>query len=175
MFNIHECTTWQYWVNATGISPGNVNRDTIIQSFIDLKDAGKLQQTFSGYLSVAKIGTSSGKNGKLVNALVKSKKEEQSAAALDAIIAEGAYDILIGLILYPGTKELASLINTKYADTLTSLINKALTVKQLYLDLYIKKNSIKFKMKAMENSNFKVGSLNGIDSWKIKAMSIYLA
>ena len=175
MFNIHECTTWQYWVNATGISPGNVNRDTIIQSFIDLKDAGKLQQTVSGYLSVAEIGTSSGKNGKLVNALVKSKKEEQSAAALDAIIAEGAYDILIGLILYPGTKELASLINTKYADTLTSLINKALTVKQLYLDLYIKKDSIKFKMKAMENSNFKVGSLNGIDSWKVKAMSIYLA
>ena len=135
----------------------------------------KLQKTISGYLRIATVGTSRGQNGKLVNGLIKAKNERQAAAALDAIIDAKVYDILIGLILYPGTKELAALINTKYADTLTSLINKALTVKQLYLDLYIKKSSIRFKMKAMENSNFKVGSLNGIDSWKVKGMSIYLA
>ena len=175
MFNIHDCKTWSYWVGATGISPGNVNRDTIIQSFIDLKESGKLQKTLSGYLRIATVGTSRGQNGKLVNGLIKAKNERQAAAALDAIIDSKVYDILIGLILYPGTKELAALINTKYADTLTTLINKALTVKQLYLDLYIKKSSIRFKMKAMENSNFKVGSLNGIDSWKVKGMSIYLA
>ena len=175
MFNIHGCSTWDYWSRATGISTGNVNRDAIIQSFIDLKNSGKLQQTLSDYLKIAEIGTSSGKNGKLVNSLIKAKTEEQAAAALDDILKDEVYDILIGLIVYPGTKELSSLINTKYADTLTSLINKALTVKQLYLDLYIKKDSIAFKMKAMENSDFKVGSLNGIDSWKVKAMSIYLA
>ena len=175
MFNIHKCKTWNNWIGATGISPGNVNRDTIIQSFIDLKEAGKLQKTLKSYFSVAKVGTSSGKNGKLVNALVKAKNEEQATAALDQIIDEEVYDILIGLILYPGTKELAEVLNTKYADTLTSLINKALSVKQLYLDLYIKTSSIRFKMKAMENSNFKIGSLNGIDSWKVKGMSIYLA
>lgn len=175
MFNIHSCKTWSYWVGATGISPGNVNRDTIIQSFIDLKESGKLQTTLSGYLRIAAVGTSRGQNGKLVNGLIKAKNERQAADALDAIIDDKVYDILIGLILYPGTKELAELLNTKYADTLTSLINKALTVKQLYLDLFIKKSSIRFKMKAMENSNFKIGSLNGIDSWKVKAMSIYLA
>jgi hypothetical protein len=177
LFNIHlgSGSLWNYWVSSTQLSAGNVNRDAIIQSFIDLRDSGKLYATLSKYLQMSGIKSSSGKSGKLVNGLIKASDEKQASEALDSILDEGLYDILIGLIVYPCSKELAKEINTKYADTLTSLINKALSVKQLYMDLDIKKDQIKFKLKAMENSNFMVGSLNGIDSWGTKSMSIFLA
>lgn len=175
LFNIHlrSGTSWNYWLSSTGMNAGNINRDAIIQSFIDLKESGNLHKTLSKFLRITPIKTTK-KSHPLLSKLLKARNEKQIAVVIDEIIKAELYDILIGTILYPCSKNLANVINTKYGKTLTSLINKALTVKQLYLALNIKKDQIKFTMKAMENSDFEVGSLNGVDSWKIKAMSISL-
>jgi len=177
LFNAHldSKSAWSYWIDETRMPAGNLNRDAIVQSFIDLKENGKLNKTISNFTRMTNIKSSGGKNGKLVNALIKARNEKQSVQALNDILDQGLYDILIGLILYGASKELQVVINNQYGDALTSIINKSTTVKQLYLDFKIKKDQIKFTIKAMENSNFKLGTLNGIDSWKTKAISIYMA
>lgn len=176
LFNIHlgSGSAWQYWLSATGMPAGNLNRDGVIQSFITLKENGNLHKTLSKFLSMVGISSSGGKLGSFVNALIKSKNEANSAEALDVILEKELYDILIGIILYGCSKELQKEINSKYQASLTSIINKSTTVKQLYLNFKVKSNLIKFGIKSMENSEFVIGSLNGIDSWGIKSITIYI-
>ncbi len=176
LFNIHlgSNSSWSYWLKSTGMSAGNLNRDAIIKSFITLKENGNLQKTLSKFLSMVGISSSGGKLGSFVNALIKAKDEAQATSALDNILENQHYDILIGLILYGSSKELQKVVNAKYKDSLTSIINKSTSVKQLYLNFKVKSNEIRFGVKSMENSEFVIGSLNGIDSWGIKSITIYI-
>lgn len=179
LFNIHlnssKGSGWNFFIQNTGINSSTINRDDIIQAFIDLSDKGKLHNFLSQFLKITNLGSSErGKSAKLILPLMNAHNEKQSTDALNAIIKEEAYDILIGIIMYGCSKQLQVAINDKYATSLTEIINKSLSVKQLYLDAKIGKNLIKFSMKAMENSDFMVGTLNGIDSWGIKAITIYM-
>ena len=177
LFNIHlmksKNSGWNYFLHESGLNANTINRDDIIQEFIDMKSKGKLQSFLSHYIALTSLNTSErGKSAKLLLPLMKSHNEKQSSEALDSILKEEAYDILIGLIMYGCSKQLQVEINTTYAPTLTSIINKSLSVKQLYLDTKIGRNQINFAMRAMENSDFEIGTLNGIDSWGVKAITI---
>lgn len=176
LFNIHlsQNSAWSDWIQATGITSGNLNRDALIQSFITLKENNNLWKTLSAFLKKVNIKSSGGRLGKFTNQLIKARNEKQAQAALDQILNQGHYDILIGLILYGCSKELEQVVNKKYGDTLTSIINKSTQVKQLYLNFKIKKDQIQFSIKSMENAEFKLGTLNGIDSWGVKAITIYI-
>ena len=176
LFNINlgSGSSWDFWTKSTGINPGSVNRDALIQSFIDLKDRGNLNKTLSKFVSMTSLTATKGKSSYLLAPLVNARNEKESADALQTILDQGQYDILIGIVMYACSKELQTVINSKYSKTLTSIINKSLSVKQLYLDMKIKSDSINFHMKAMENSDFAIGTLNGIDSWGMKALTIYM-
>jgi hypothetical protein len=164
---------WNYFLQESGLNANTINRDDIIHAFIDMKSKKKLHKFLSHYIALTSLNTSErGKSAALLVPLMKSRNEAQAEDALNKIIFEGAYDILIGLIMYGCSKQLQVEINTNYASTLTSIINKSLSVKQLYLDTKIGKNLINFAMRAMENSDFEIGTLNGIDSWGVKAITI---
>jgi hypothetical protein len=177
LFNIHlmksKNSGWNYFLQESGLNANTINRDDIIHAFIDMKSKKKLHKFLSHYIALTSLNTSErGKSAALLVPLMKSRNEAQAEDALNKIIFEGAYDILIGLIMYGCSKQLQVEINTNYASTLTSIINKSLSVKQLYLDTKIGKNLINFAMRAMENSDFEIGTLNGIDSWGVKAITI---
>lgn len=176
LFNIHLTNKrggWDYFISESKLNPKDINRDDIIQFFIDLKGDGKLKKFVNEFFKITSLGLSErGKTAHLLAPLVKSSTEEATAKALDRILEEEMYDILIGIILYGCSKELQKVINSTYSDTLTSIINKSLTVKQLYLDTKIGKNLINFTIKAMENSDFEIGTLNGIESWNVKSITV---
>jgi hypothetical protein len=176
LFNIHLRNTknsaWNLFLSATGLSSDNINRDDIIQAFIDLKDKGQLYKFLHGFISSTSLSSTGGKAGKFLLPFINSRNEKQASDALDAILEAQEYDLLVGIILYGCSKQLQTAINDKYSSTITSIINKSLSVKQLYLDAKIGKGLIKFGMRAMENSDFMIGTLNGIDSWSSRAISI---
>jgi len=179
--NMHLGTdsAWYYWASATGISIHSLNRDAIIQSFVDLKKQGSVHSTLNTYINKAGgfRDNSSGSSAaaKMTAELVKAKNEDEIVTVLDKIlkIDEGQmYDVLVGIILYPSSKNVVDILNQKYSTTLSDLINKALSAKQLYLKLNIKKGSIDFEMKSMSVSNFEITGLNGASSWMTKGLGI---
>ena len=176
LFNIHlrnsKNSAWNLFLSTTGLGSDNINRDDIIQAFIDLKDKGQLHKFIHSFVSNTSLSSTGGKAGKYLLPLLNCKNEKQAEEALDAIIQDEQYDLPIGIIMYGCSKQLQTAINDKYSSTITSIINKSLSVKQLYLDAKIGKGLIKFGMRAMENSDFLVGTLNGIDSWSSRAISI---
>ena len=177
LFNIHlkGGSSWDFWTKSTKLNRGNINRDAIIQSFVDLKDSNGLHKTLSTFISMTDLNTgTSGRLNYLTVPLIKSKNEKDAQAALDKIMQEEQYDILIGIVLYACSKELQKVINQNYSETITSIINKALSVKQLYLDMKIKSDLIKFSIRSMETGKFLIGTLNGIDTWGMKALPIYM-
>lgn len=169
LFEIHlgGGTAWDYWKGQTGLS-GEINRDDFVESFITLKENGNLNSTLSQFVNMTKIKSSKADVKKLLTA----RNEQESIDALDLIMAKGKFDILIGIILYGCSKELQKHINANYSETLSGLINKATQVKQLYMKTKIKKGLIGFKLKSMDVSKFILGTLNGIESWKLKAITI---
>lgn len=169
LFEIHlgGGTAWDYWKGQTGLS-GEINRDDFIESFITLKENGNLNSTLSQFVNMTKIKSSKADVKKLLTA----RNEQESLDALDLIMAKGKFDILIGIILYGCSKELQKHINSNYSEILSGLINKATQVKQLYMKTKIKKGLIGFKLKSMDVSKFMLGTLNGIESWKLKAITI---
>jgi hypothetical protein len=178
LFNIHLRNTknsaWNLFLSSTGLGSDNINRDDIIQAYIDLKDKGNLYKFLHSFISSTSLSSTGGKAGKYLLPLLNAKNEKQASDALDAIIKDQEYDILIGIIMCGCSKQLQGAVNDKYSSTITSIINKSLSVKQLYLDAKIGKGLIKFGMRAMENSDFVIGTLNGIDSWSSRAISIYM-
>ena len=177
LFNIHlkGGSSWNFWTKSTKLNRGNINRDAIIQSFVDLKESNNLHKTLSKFVSMTDLNVgSSGKLNYLIIPLIKSKNEKDAQIALDKILEEKEYDILIGIVLYACSKELQKVINQNYSETITSIINKSLSVKQLYLDMKIKSNLIKFSIRSMETGKFLIGTLNGIDTWGMKALPIYM-
>lgn len=160
-------TAWDYWKAQTGLS-GEINRDDFVESFITLKENGNLNSTLSQFVNMTKIKSSKADVKKLLTA----RNEQESIDAFDLIMAKGKFDILIGIILYGCSKELQKHINANYSETLSGLINKATQVKQLYMKTKIKKGLIGFKLKSMDVSKFILGTLNGIESWKLKAITI---
>jgi hypothetical protein len=156
----------------------NINKINLFESFkksyIDLKDKGQLYKFLREFINITSLSSTGGKAAKFLLPFINSRNEKQASDALDSIIENKEYDLLIGIILYGCSKQLQSAVNDKYSSTITSIINKSLSVKQLYLDAKIGKGLIKFGMRAMENSDFMIGTLNGIDSWSSRAISIYM-
>jgi hypothetical protein len=177
LFNIHlgSGSSWDFWIKSTGLNRGNLNRDAIIQSFVDLKESGNLHKVLSKFVAMTNLNPGTkGSLNYLIVPFLKAKNEKATQEALDKIMQEEQYDILIGTVLYACSKELQQVINQKYSETITSIINKSLSVKQLYLDMKIKNNLIKFSIRSMETGKFLIGTLNGIDSWSMKALPIYM-
>jgi hypothetical protein len=176
LFNLHlneGNTGWHYFLSESGLNGNSINRDDIVQSFIDFKTKNSLHKFLSTFTKLTNLNTSDrGKSAALLIPFMNSKNEKQAHDALDKILSAENYDLLIGLILYGCSKQLQTVVNTNYSHVLTSIINKSLSVKQLYLDTKINKNLILFSMRAMENSNFELGTLNGIESWGIKSITI---
>lgn len=177
LFNIHlkSGSSWDFWVKSTKLNSGNLNRDAIIQSFIDLKESNNLHKVLSKFVKMTDLNPGSkGSLNYLIVPFLRSKNEKEAQIALDNILKEEKYDILIGTVIYACSKELQKVINSKYSETITSIINKSLSVKQLYLDMKIKNNLIKFSIRSMETGKFLIGTLNGIDTWSMKALPIYM-
>lgn len=174
LFNLHldDNSAWAHFLKYSGLLATDINRDDIIQTFINLKMRGELHAFISKFVKLADLKKSRGRLGKLINNLLFSKNEDDAALALDFILSRGEFDIVIGIILYGCSKELEKDVNSKYGKTLSGLINKATRVKQLYMNTNIKKNQISFTLKSMDISDFKLGTLNGIDSWKLKSITI---
>ena len=60
-----------------------------------------------------------------------------------------------GIVFYPLTKEVVEELNNRFRDDLSTLVNQASTVQQLYLFTNPKSNSVKFKIKSFDTANFK--------------------
>jgi len=174
LFNLHldDNSSWAHFLKYSGLLSTDINRDDIIQAFINLKMRGELHAFISKFVKLADLNKSRGRLGKLINNLLFSKNEDDASLALDFILSRGEFDIVIGIILYGCSKELEKDVNSKYGKVLSGLINKATRVKQLYMNTNIKNNQISFTMKSMDISDFKIGTLNGIDSWKLKSITI---
>jgi len=107
--------------------------------------------------------------------LVTSKNEEEIAEVIDDILKSdkaSLYNVLVGIIIYTSSNDLVDVLNDKYASTMSGLINKALSAKQLYLKFNITRGYMEFQMKSMEVSDFKIAGLNGADTWMSKGLSI---
>ena len=69
----------------------------------------------------------------------------------------------VGLIFYPIIVELVKILNKKYANMLTVYTQKVSDIKQLYLDVKVKKGEFKFSTYSFSNSSFvfdRKGSVN---------------
>jgi len=182
LFNLHldNRSAWQYWVSESRMSANNSNRDALFQSFVDLRDMGKLHVTLKGYAKkIGGFGSLGGKTkaAQFTKDLVNAKNEKEISEVLDSVLKDNnkdSYDAVIGLIMYGCSKELVNTLNAKFADTLTGMINKAIGAKQLYLKVNIKKNSLLFQMKSMKTGKFKIEELNGVNSWDQRGLAITL-
>ena len=159
---------WSYFRTFCTDPINSINRDTIVNVFIEQKEKNSLLNFVKGLQKAAPFNTTK----KELLALIKAKNEKQAQSALDVIIKNKSFDLLIGSILYTSSKQLQEVINSEYLETLTSLINKSLSVKQLYLDLKLKKDSIEFNIRAMENSQFEFGTLNSVEKWSNNKITI---
>ena len=168
-------SAWYYFIKETGINTtSGFNRDSIVDAFILLKDQKKLHNFISNFTKISNLGAGTGKDAKYIVPFYTSKNEALAETALNHILEDNQYDILVGTILYAASKQLQTEINTKHGKSLSSLINNCLSSKQLYLDMKIKINQLEFILAAMENSNFEIGTLNGVGSWDTKKISIYM-
>lgn len=182
LFNLHldRNSAWNYWISESGMPANNSNRDDMVKSFIDLRDMGKLHKTLNGYAKkIGGFGSLGGKTAaaKFTASLINAKNENEASNVLDAILKDDnkdSYDAIVGLIMYGCSKQLVDVLNSKFGDTLTGMINKAIGAKQLYLNVNIKKNTIKFQMKSMKTGNFKIEELNGVNSWSQRGLAITL-
>ena len=162
------------------MSANNSNRDALVKSFIDLRDMGKLHKTLNGYAkNIGGFGSLGGKTtaAKFTASLINAKNETEASDVLDAILKDNnkdSYDAIIGLIMYGCSKQLVNVLNDKFGDTLTGMINKAIGAKQLYLNINIKNNNMNFKMKSMKTGHFKIEELNGVNSWDQRGLAITL-
>lgn len=182
LFNLHldRNSAWNYWISESGMSANNSNRDSLVKSFIDLRDMGKLHKTLSGYSkNIGGFGSLGGKTtaAKFTASLINAKNEKEASDVLDAILKDNnkdSYDAIIGLIMYGCSKQLVNVLNNKFGDTLTGMINKAIGAKQLYLNINIKNNNMNFQMKSMKTGQFKIEELNGVNSWDQRGLAITL-
>ena len=180
LLNTFNVKSWNYWASETGMPTQNIGRDDIIHSFVQLKEAGKLHQTLNTFSKM--VGGLKGNSSKTSSAAAKmtakflsAKNEKEVVDILDEILKidnPAIYDVLIGAVLYGSTKELVPLLNKEFAETMSGLINMAFSAKQLYLQMDIKKGSLKFTMKSMKTENFEIKGLNGVDSWSMKGLGI---
>jgi len=176
--HLPRTSAWFYWASATGMDIHSLNRDAIVQSFVRLKEQGDAHSTLSTYLKKAggftvKRGSSEG--AIMTKRLVTSKNEEEIAEVIDDILKSdkaSLYNVLVGIIIYTSSNDLVDVLNDKYASTMSGLINKALSAKQLYLKFNITRGYMEFQMKSMEVSDFKIAGLNGADTWMSKGLSI---
>lgn len=182
LFNLHldRNSAWNYWTSESGMSANNSNRDSLVKSFVDLRDMGKLHKTLSGYAkNIGGFGSLGGNTtaAKFTASLINAKNETQASDVLDAILKDknkNSYDAIIGLIMYGCSKQLVNVLNDKFGDTLTGMINKAVGAKQLYLNTNIKNNNMNFQMKSMKTGKFKIEELNGVNSWDQRGLAITL-
>lgn len=182
LFNIHlkNKGAWGYWSSVAKMETKNINRDVVVQSFVDLKESGNLYKTLNGFAkSLGGFGKLGGNSdaAKLTQKLLNAKNEKESAEVLDEILKidrKEVYDAIVGIIMYGCSKQLVGVLNAKYGKVMTGMINKALSAKQLYLTINLKKNSILFQMKSMKTSNFKIDELNGVNSWDQRGLAITL-
>lgn len=182
LFNIHltRNSGWNYWESTARMATKGISRDTVVQSFVDLKEAGNLYSVLKGFAkSVGGFGKLGGRSdaAKYTQRLLEAKNEKAAAEVLDEILKidkKDTYDAIVGIIMYGCSKQLVDVLNKKYGKVMTGMINKALSAKQLYLIVNIKKNSILFQMKSMKTSNFKIDELNGVNSWDQRGLAITL-
>ena len=182
LFNLHldRKSAWHYWISESGMSAHNSNRDSLFQSFIDLRDMNKLHKTLKGYANkIGGFGSMGGRTNaaKFTEKLVNAKNEKAASDVLDSVLKDNkkdSYDAIIGLIMYGCSKQLVDALNNKFGDVLTGMINKAIGAKQLYLKVNIKKDNMKFQMKSMKTGKFKVDELNGVNSWDQRGLAITL-
>ena len=169
---------WFTWAKASGMDTHSLNRDSIVQSFVSLRDQGKLYVTFRKYLNDVggfkeKKGSSS--SAKMTLRLVKAKNEDEIASIVNEILEinrSNMYDVLVGIILYTSSNDLVDVLNVKYEDVMSSMINKALSAKQLYLKMNLTKGYLEFHMKSMKTAKFKIKGLNGSHMWMMRGLSI---
>lgn len=182
LFNIHlkNKGSWGYWASKAKMETKNINRDTMVQSFVDLKESGNLYSTLNGFAkTLGGFGKLGGRTdaAKYTSKLLNSRNEKEAGAVLDEILKinkKDMYDAIVGIVMYGCSKQLVGVLNAKYGKVMTGMINKALSAKQLYLIVNIKKNSILFDMKSMKTSNFKIDELNGVNSWDQRGLAITL-
>lgn len=166
---------WNYFIQQTGVNTTRgFNRDSIINAFILLRDQKKLHEFISHFTKITDLSTGGGKDSKFLMPLYSARNEVMCQNALKDILDEEHYDLLVGTIMYACSKQLQTKIRNEHGKALSSLINNCISSKQLYLDMKIKQNKMEFILAAMENSDFDIGTLNGIGSWDIKKISIYM-
>lgn len=180
LFNLHldRNSGWHYWISQSGMTANDSNRDMLFKSFLDLRERGILHKTLNTYSKkIGGFGSLGEKTGraKITKEIMSAKNEADASKVLDEVLKNSdkdSYDAIIGIILYGSSKELTNFLNNNFGDVLTSLINKAISAKQLYLNTYIKKNKISFEMKSMKTANFKIKELNGVGSWDQRGLAI---
>jgi len=167
---------WTYFRQTCDSAIGQLNRDAIIDAFVNKRNTNELHQFLHGFLTASKYKESDkeskGRDAILTKQLMSSRDEKHSQLIFDMIMKEERYDVLVGLILYYCSVDLKEVINTKYIKDLTTLINKSVKVNQLYLKIKIKTNSVTFTIKPMTSNEFEFGNLNGISTWSTKMIPI---
>lgn len=180
LFNLHldRNSGWHYWISQSGMTANDSNRDMLFKSFLDLRERGILHKTLNTYSKkIGGFGSLGGekRSAKITKEIMSAKNEADTSKVLDEVLKNSdkdSYDAIIGIIMYGCSKELVNVLNAKFGDVLTGLINKAISAKQLYLNTYIKKNKISFEMKSMKTANFKIKELNGIGQWSMRGLAI---
>ena len=103
-----------------------VSREEIAELMSNISKSGKWDSFITNYL---KIGDT---------------KATKIPTAEDVSTIEGA-NRNIAIIMYPLSKEIVKLLNEDYGQLLIELVNKVLSVKQMYLNIDIKKDNITYR------------------------------
>jgi hypothetical protein len=141
---------YTYLLNYAKIQPSNATRESLLKFMDELvNDKDKFTKFINEFTTLTQFSTS---------------RFDSETYRLDYISKRDVNNSdRIGLMFYPITVEVVKILNSKYEDVLTILGQKISDIKQVYLDVSIKRGTFTFLTKPFSTSNFifeQKGSMN---------------
>jgi hypothetical protein len=125
-FNYLMRTAEELKMSNFGKSGEPVSRKEIAELMSRVAKSGKWDSFIETYLRFGETKTANVPTAEDVNDIVGANKK-------------------IGIIMYPLSKEIVNILNKDYSSKLVELVNKVLSVKQMYLNIDIKKDNITYR------------------------------
>lgn len=133
---------FNHFLNETQLSTNSLDKDQIFDTIINLYETGNFWPIFSTYFELTGVQPKGFEN------------ESDAKESLEKFIQKNDKNKILGPFFYPLQVEVANWLNRNYQPELTSLVNQASNIQQLYLITSPKKAGVTFKFKNFESSNF---------------------